>query len=267
MRIYDKDKPEKERWESGQAILHREFQQEQDEKAYGVKNSFGRLDYLKKGRKPGQDKEGLSLEAFEAPGTPVHTEKEKHLDRSSMKKMNHGERSKLYASEVPFHNQAFFYEMSGAKKGAAFLKCMKKLIHQQGHQTLKDTFGFLDQEEERLELKRLEENQNEHLPEGSGLDYKRIDTLNGRLLRKEAMERQLCSQLQLMLDERTREGRDGEKIRQTPEEAGQQRLKDAGRQRQDNDYKDDGFIRRRLQPEGTPTAGPEDTEDSENEDI
>ncbi len=256
MRIYDKVEPDKKRWESGQAILHREFQEKQDEKAYGVKNSFGRLDYLKKGRKPGQDKEGLSLEAFEAPGTPIHTEKEKHLDRSSMKKINHGERRKLYASEVPFHNQAFFYEMSGAKKSAPFLKCMKTLIHQQGHQTLEDAFGFLDQEEDRMELKHLKENQNEHLNEGSDQDHKRIDALNSRLLRKEAMERQLCNELQVMLDERTREGYEGGKIRQAQEED--------KKQRPDKNHKDDGFIRRRLQPEGTTSVGSEDTDDSED---
>ncbi len=258
-RIYEKDEQKKDRWESGQAVLHRELAEEPDEKAYCVKNSFGRLDYLKKGREPGQDKEGLSLEAFEAPGTFLHTEKEKYLDRSSMKKINHGERRKLYASEVPFHNQAFFYEMSGPKKGAAFLKCMKKLIHQQGHRTLEDAFGFLDQEEERLELKQLEENQNEHLPEISDQDHKRIDALKSRLLRKEAMERQLCNELQVMLDERTREEHDNESILQAPEED--------EKVRQVQEHKDDGFIRRQLKPEGIPADNPEGTEDSDDVDT
>ena len=107
-----------------------------------------------------------------------------------------------------------------------------------------------------MELKHLKENQNEHLNEGSDQDHKRIDALNSRLLRKEAMERQLCNELQVMLDERTREGYEGGKIRQAQEED--------KKQRPDKNHKDDGFIRRRLQPEGTTSVGSEDTDDSED---
>lgn len=286
MRIYDKEEPKKERWDSSQAILHRESLENQnsrentersilsrkdgadrglrenggndrDEKAYSTKNSFGKLDYLKKGKKPGQDKEGLSLEAFEAPGTPLHTDKEKHLDRSSMKKISNGQRKKMYASEVPFHNQAFFYEMSGAKKSSAFLKCMKMLIHQQGHQTLKDAFGFLDQEGEREELKRLKESQNELLPEEFDQENKRIDALNSRLLRKEAKERKLCNELQTMLDERTRKGYGEGEVRQA--------LEETDKQEHDRKHKgEDVSPRGRLQPEGMPAAGMEETENPED---
>ena len=70
------------------------------------------------------------------------------------------------------------------------------------------------------------------------------------------MERQLCNELQVMLDERTREGYEGGKIRQAQEED--------KKQRPDKNHKDDGFIRRRLQPEGTTSVGSEDTDDSED---
>ncbi len=254
MGIYFKDEQKKERWESGQAILHRETckdkENDKDGKVYEVKNSFGKLDYMKKDGKRGLDKEGMTLEAFEAPGTPVHTEKEKHLDPSTMKKVNNNDRRKLYASEVPFHNQAFFYEMSGPKKSAVFLKNMKMLIHRQGHQTLQDALGFLDQEAERSELKRMKECQNELLPEEFDRENKRMDALNSRLLRKEAKEKQLCNDLQVMLDMRTREDAIDEKIRQTQDEAEKQR--------------DDNFLRRRLQTEGSP-LGSQETEDTEDD--
>ena len=87
MGIYFKDDKKKERWDLGQAILHREFQETQkpqrDERQPGFelfKNSYGRLSYLEKGQDSRQEKEGFALEAFEAPGTPAHTEKEKHLE-------------------------------------------------------------------------------------------------------------------------------------------------------------------------------------------
>lgn len=256
MGIYFKDKQKKERWESGQAILHKETcehkQNDKDSKVYEAKNSFGRLDYVKSDEKRRLDKEGITLEAFEAPGTPLHTEKEKHLDPSSMKKVNNIDRKKLYTSEVPFHNQAFFYEMSGPKKSAAFLKSMKTLIHKQGHQTLQDAFGFLDQEAERTALKQMRECQNELLPEEFDRENKRMDSLNSRLLRKEAKERQLCNELQVMLDLRFNEGRKDKKSRQMH-----------------NDRKnksDDNFLRRRLQTEGEPSGSPEASETEENED-
>lgn len=218
MGIYFKDNQKKSRWDSGQAILHRENQetekQQKDGKSYEVKNAYGRLNYVKKDKENGPYKEGFTLEAFESPGTPVHTEKEKHLDRSTMKKVSHGNERTLYTSETPLRNQAIFYEMPGSKRSSAFLNCMKKLVHQQGHQTLHDAFGFLEQEPERLELdehKKAEENfspnekERELSPEEFELKNKRINTLNSRLLRKEAMERQLCSELQTMLDQRPKE--------------------------------------------------------------
>ncbi len=256
MGIYFKDEQKKERWESGQAILHREtckdIENDKDDKVYEIKNSFGKLDYVKKDGKRGLDKEGLILEAFEAPGTPVHTEKEKHLNPSTMKKVNNNDRKKLYASEVPFHNQAFFYEMSGPKKSAVFLKNMKMLIHRQGHQTLQDAFGFLDQEAERTELKRMKECQNELLPEEFNRENKRMDALNSRLLRKEAKERQLCNELQVMLDMRTREVLGDGKVRQTQDESEKQR--------------DDNFLRSRVQTKGEPLGSPETAEAEDEED-
>lgn len=250
MGIYFKDDKKKERWDLGQAILHREFRETQkpqrDERQPGFelfKNSYGRLSYLEKGQDSRQEKEGFALEAFEAPGTPAHTEKEKHLERSSMKKVNNGDRKKLYASEVPFHNQAFFYEMSGAKKSGAFLKCMKMLVHRQGHQTIQDAFGFLDQEAEQRELEALKENRNELFSDESGRVNKKMDALTSRLQRKEAKERQLCNELQVMLDARVRE------------EAGNgkawQRHGDLENQKDGKEsLKDDSFLQRRMQTEG-----------------
>jgi len=215
MATYFKDKEKKERWESGQAVLHKEnAQNDLAEKKWGIKNSYGRLQYMKKGEKRGEEKEGFSLEAFEAPGTPLHTEKEKHIERASMKRITHGINQDLFSSELPLRNQALFYDLTDSRESKDFLDCMKHLLHTRGHQTLKDTFGFLDQETERRELELLKEEQKEHVSEG--LDYennlsftdenrnaysKRMDTLNGRLLRKEAKERQLCADLQLMLNQ------------------------------------------------------------------
>lgn len=224
---FKEEKQKKTRWESGQAILHRETMDadkikhvdtsEKDSEVCGLKNSYGRLHYLKKGDVRGQEKEGFSLEAIEAPGTPLHTEKEKHLERASMKNIIHGSKRMLYASEVPLHNQALFYDLSDTKKSRDFLKCMKQIIHTRGHRTLTDAFGFLDQEPERAELCLLKEQQNNTRykeAEPSFLksettmqtsDNKRMDALNGRLLRKEAKERQLCSELQLMLSQYAQE--------------------------------------------------------------
>lgn len=213
---YDsKDKQKKERWESGQAILHRQQQttkQTPHRQDYELKNSYGSLRYLKKDKENRQEKEGFSLEAFESPGTPVHTEKEKHIDRKTMKKISRIDKDALFASEIPLHNQALFYNMSDNKKSKAFLQCMKELVHRQGHQTLRDAFGFLDQEPERLELDALKEQQQRTEPkterpheltmeEFSSMN-KRIDNLSSRLHKKEAKEQQLCSELQTMLSQR-----------------------------------------------------------------
>lgn len=224
MGIYFEEEQKKRRWDSGQAILHKETLDtkkeenlQKDNEAYRVTNSYGTLRYLKKDQKSGGNREGFAVEAFEAPGTPVHTEKEKHLDRQNMKKLGHYNKKNLFSSEIPLRGQALFFDMTGRKKSTELLKTMKELIHRRGHQTLEDTFGFLDQESELMELEFLKSEQKDSLsPESKLTDRqllpeerqdtigKRIDTLNSRLLRKKAKERQLCSELQLMLDQRTR---------------------------------------------------------------
>lgn len=233
MDIYFKDNAKKKRWETGQSILHRENRETakegQAQKTYGLRNSYGSLRYLNKDKKDPTQKEGFALEAFEAAGTPLHTEKEKHIDRASMKKISHGDKKTLFASELPLRNQAIFYEVSGSKKSNSFLKCMKELVRQRGHQTLQDAFGFLEQEPERLELEALKETRQELVPgtksgnleplsqeekkdRQDGLSLaefdeknKRIDSLGSRLLKKEAKERQLCSELQTMLTQHAKE--------------------------------------------------------------
>lgn len=227
MGFYEKEKPQNKRWESGQSILHRQQQETKKDthkqKDYALKNTYGKLHYLKKGTKAGQDREGFSLEAFEAAGTPVHTEKEKHLDRAAMKRVSHGDKKTLFSSELPLRNQALFYDMTGSKKSEHFLKCMKELIRRQGHQTLRDAFGFLEQEPERLQLEAMKEQQQRITP-GMKTEYpqeltieeftaanRRIDTLSSRLHKKEAKERQLCSELQTMLAQRAKDRRFAQK--------------------------------------------------------
>ncbi|MCI8484940.1 MAG: hypothetical protein HFH41_11465 [Lachnospiraceae bacterium] len=221
MGTYFREEQKKSRWESGQAILHRELQKskttentekEKDRKSqkkqefYGLKNSYGRLHYLEKEKadrkKSGSDRKGFVLEALEAPGTPLHTEKEKHLNPVSMKKISRRGKQTLFASEVPFRSQALFYDISDSKKSAHFLKYMKEIIQKNGHQTLKDAFGFLDQESERQELNFLTAEKRESLSgEFASEDHQRMDTLHHQLHRKEALERQMCSDLQLMLNQ------------------------------------------------------------------
>lgn len=225
MGIYFEEAQKKRRWDSGQAILHRETLEnkkeenlQKDSDAYRVTNSYGTLRYLKKDKEKEDSREGFAVEAFEAPGTPVHTEKEKHLDRQNMKKIGHYNKKNLFSSEIPLRSQALFFDMTGRKKSTELLKTMKELLHRRRHQTLEDMFGFLDQESELMELEFLKSEQKNALsPESKQADRqllpeerqdtigKRIDTLNNRLLRKKAKERQLCSELQLMLDQRARE--------------------------------------------------------------
>lgn len=248
MGIYFEEEKKESRWDSGQAILHKEAVKKQNEKnpqkdseAYRVTNSYGTLRYLKKDKKRGGskkgfdkegfDKEGFVVEAFEAPGTPVHTEKEKHLNRQNMKKIKQDSKQTLFSSELPLRNQALFFNMTGTKRSTDLLKYMKGLLHRQGHQTLKDTFGFLDQEPERMELEALNYEQKDSLSsqskqadqqllpeERQDTTQKRIDTLNNRLLRKEAKERQLCNELQLMIDQRTKKGTLNEHQNRFPKE-------------------------------------------------
>lgn len=227
MGFYLKEKPQNKRWESGQSILHRQ-QPETKEDAhkqedYTLKNSYGALHYLKRDKKARQDREGFSLEAFEAAGTPVHTEKEKHLDRATMKKVSHGDKKTLFSSEAPLRNQALFYDMSGSKKSDNFVKCMKELIRRQGHQTLRDAFGFLEHEPEQLELEAMKDPQQRVTPETKTeapheltieeftSTNRRIDTLSSRLHKKKAKERQLCSELQTMLAQRAEDKHAAEK--------------------------------------------------------
>lgn len=282
MGIYFKDEQKKPRWDSGQSILHREEQDtkkpQQERKPYEVKNSYGKLDYRKKGKKPGQQREGFALEAFEAAGTPVHTEKEKRLDRASMKKVNHGDKKTLFASETPLRSQALFYEISGSKKSTDFLKCMKQLIHRRGHQTLKDAFGFLEQEPEQLELltqremgkglsPQEKENETTFSPqeretpvslEEFSQRNRRIDTLNSRLLRKQAKERQLCNELQAMLDARTRKERFLGGLTQTPEHQNEQ---PGTRQKHSYDRNRTSLAQPQVEGDGTaPESGEEDSD-------
>lgn len=229
MGTYFEEEREKTQWESGQAVLHSESVKPQEHKegqrendrnleTYRVQNSYGTLRYLKKDKKRGETREGFAVEAIEAPNTRIHTDAEKHLNRKSIKKVKQNDKQTLYASELPLRDQALFLDMRGGKKSIDMIQYMKALVQEQGHQTLKDAFGFLDQEEERAELEALKEKRNtpeekdfatledlisqkEHKLE----DNKRIDTLNSRLRRKEALERQLRNELQVMLDQRGRE--------------------------------------------------------------
>ena len=91
MGTYFSEPQKKQRWESGQAILHRESSEPQKTKhrrmpgetkksePETIKNSYGKLNYLHQEKKRKQQTHGFSLEALEAPGTPLHTEKEKHF--------------------------------------------------------------------------------------------------------------------------------------------------------------------------------------------
>lgn len=272
MGIYFEEQ-KKTRWDSGQAVLHKESVEnkketnpQKDSETYRVTNSYGTLRYLKKDKKQGERKEGFAVEAFEAPGTPVHTEKEKHLDPQNMKRVRPGGKQTLFSSEVPLRSQALFFNMTGNKKSTELLKYMKELLHRRGHQTLKDTFGFLDQESERMELEMLKSKQKDSLsPESIQTDQqflpeeredtvgKRIDTLNSRLLRKEAKERQLCSELQLMLDQRTREQvlTDHQNRSQKEQESPQKN-------------KNDDFLQRRLH---SPSEIPETTSEGESDET
>lgn len=185
----------KPRWEKGQAVLHIE-----DRERPGITNAYGSLRYTKEDRKE-RARQGFVIEAREAPGTPVHTDREKHLSLNSVKKVRYGSERFLYASELPFRSQSFFYDTGEKNKSREFLDCIKYMLEEQGHKTLKDAFGFLEQAPERLEKQRLEKERLRELTlEEFDSINKRIDDLNGRLLKKEALERQMCSGLQLMID-------------------------------------------------------------------
>lgn len=285
MGTYFEKESQKPRCESGQALLHREThtKEQTGKEAFsgktsrrtfgkmgretsgttsGIRNSYGTLQFLKKEKKQNRGREGFSLEAFEAPGTPLHSEKEKHLDRGSMKRILHGDKQMLFSSEVPLRNQALFYDLEGAKKGGDFLECMKQLLHRQGHQTLRDVFGFLDQETEQQELELLRAEQKKHLQTGqkellleeTDNTSHRIDELNSRLLRKKAKERQLLGDLKLMLNQRTRRKWESGSNSPVPESQESQKT---GKK-----HHDDSFLQRLLQPNGenSGAAGETDSE-------
>ena len=192
-----------ERWEKGQAVPHKD-----DKGRFQIENAYGRLRYIKENPAQSKEKEGFLLEAKEAPGTPVHTEKEKHIDLEALKKVKlKGERF-LYSSETPFENQAVFYDITEWERSREFMECMKRMLGRYGHRTLKDTFGFMEQEPDRSWKEVLEQERLKKLTlEEFDSVNKQIDTLNDRIQKKETRERQLCAELQLMIDR----GKEGQK--------------------------------------------------------
>ena len=70
----------KQRWEKGQSIHHKD-----DKGRFQIENTYGRLQYIKEDSAQFEKKEGFLLEAKEAPGTPGHTEKEKHINWKTLK--------------------------------------------------------------------------------------------------------------------------------------------------------------------------------------
>ena len=198
---------ERPMWDKAQALIHKD-----DKGQTQMENAYGKLRYVKEDREEQtRKKNGFILEAKEAPGTPLHTEKEKHLrlDKVSKVKMK-GERF-LYAQEKPFKEQAFFYDISEWEKSREFMQCMKRMLKEKGHRTLKNTFGFLEQSPERLEKEglKMERAKKLSLEEFAALNHE-LDSLNDRLQKKEAKERQLYAELQLMID-RGKEEREKDK--------------------------------------------------------
>lgn len=281
MGIYFEEEREKSRWESSQAILHRESANRQNKTEPDIKNTYGTLRYLKKNtkkdKKDRNNTDGFAVEAFEAPGTPVHTEKEKHLNRQTMKKIRQNDKQALFASETPLRDQALFFSMPGRKKSADLLQYMKELLRRQGHRTLEDAFGFLDQESERQELEHLRSTRKNFLSpesvqtdrqlcpdETQGAVSKRIDALDSRLHRKEAVERQFCSDLQLMLDQSARKefpdsrtNRSGQEQEEARKDKKQGRHDDSIRQRRHSGsgVSDSGISGSGISDSGIPGAG------------
>lgn len=190
------------RWDNAQSILHEKDRKgEQEQREVEVKNAYGSLRYVKENKEQGTKKEGFILEALEAPGTLTHTYQEKHLKMASMKQIREREERFLYASGVPFKSQAIFYDVREKRRSREFLDCLKQMLKSRGHRTLKDTFGFLCQDTERLLKQNLERERLRKLTlEEFDVINKEIDMLNSRIRKKEAKERQLCDRLQLMID-------------------------------------------------------------------
>lgn len=197
-------------WDKAQSLLHKD-----DKGKARMENAYGKLEYVKEEEKEnqGQKRNGFVLEAKEAPGTPLHTEKEKRLQLDKVSKVKMKDERFLYAEEKPFREQAFFYDISEWEKSRDFMNCMKRMLKERGHQTLKDTFGFLEQSPERLEKESLQKERAKELSleEFASLNHE-LDALNERLMKKEAKERQLYAQLQLMID-RGKEGRENEEAK------------------------------------------------------
>lgn len=208
-----------QRWEKGQAIFHKkEYEKKKGKKRgrrekFEAANAYGSLRYVER-EFDGQARHGFILEAKEAPGTLGHTEQEKHLPAEGLHKVRWKEESPLYAAGAPFGNQAFFFDVSVQERSRDFLECLKDMVRTQGHRTVKDTFGFLEQDSDRWQKAQL-------IGEGEGMQeksleefeafHRRMNELNSRIQQKEERERQMCGELQRMLDREKRKAGKAEK--------------------------------------------------------
>ncbi len=177
-------------------MLHKD-----DRGRFQIENTYGRLEYIKENSRQAEAKNGFLIEAREAPGTVGRTEKEKHLDLKAVKDADFKEERFLYTNEKPFRDQAVFYDVREWERSREFIACMKSLLDEHGHQTLQNTFGFLEQRPERILKQMLEQERLRSLSlEEFDLVNKQLDTFNTCIQKKEAEERKLCAQLQLMID-------------------------------------------------------------------
>ncbi len=183
------------RWEKGQSLLHKESRE-----GFWQENVFGKMEYVKEERK-GKEKKGFVMKAKESPGTPLHREKEKHLELDKVKKVKMKRERFLYASGAPFRNQAIFYQVTEWERSQEFLQCIKDMMKEYGHRTLEEAFGFLDQGPERGEKRELMKEQRGQLSleEFCSLNHD-LEIVESRIRKKEAKERQMCGELQLMID-------------------------------------------------------------------
>lgn len=202
------------RWEKAQSVFHK------DEKGEAfLENAYGSLKYTKEESDQRSARKGFVLEAKEAPGTAGHTEKEKHLKPETMKKVKmregnmQGERF-LYTSGIPFRDQAIFYDVSEWERSREFLDCLKNMMEIRSHRTIRDTFGFLEQGSEQMQKKVLEQERMQELSldEFERVNH-RIDSLNDQLQKKKTKEQQMRADLQLMIDRRKAEEREGREER------------------------------------------------------
>ena len=160
-------------------------------------------------RKGETGKEGFRIEAKEAPGTPVHTEKEKYLEPGTEKRVfQKGERF-LFASELPFRKQAIFYDVTEKQRSREFLECMKEVLEKQGHPALSGLFGFLEQAPERVQKQALEQKRMQELTleEFDRVNH-RLDHVNDQIRKKEREEEKLRVGLQQMIDRAKEEKKD-----------------------------------------------------------